>query len=384
MKKLALLGSTGSIGCSTLDVVRNNPNKFKIVAMSCGSNLDLFASQIKEFKPELVSLKDENDIKLLQEKLGSFKLAIEHGIEGNIFVATHPEVTMVISAIVGAAGLRPTYEAILAGKDIGLANKETLVVAGELMSKLAQQKKIKILPIDSEHSAIFQCLQGQDNKALRKIMVTASGGPFLHKPRDEFNFITKTMALKHPNWTMGAKITIDSATLMNKGLEVIEAKWLFDLMESQIEVLVHPQSIIHSMVEYHDGSVLAQLGIPDMRVPIAYAMSYPERLPNPLPSLSLIEVGQLTFFAPDYEKFPCLRLARECLQQGGSTFAVLNAANEIAVEYFLKEKINFINIAHVVQETLSIHNKIHLPDVASVIEVDAWARRQAKELILNL
>jgi len=387
MRVISILGSTGSIGTSTLDVVRNNPEKFKVAGLACGSNLDLLVQQIQEFKPQYVSVGKEEDIAKLQAQLGKSVPEIGWGMQGNITVATLPQVDMVISAIVGAAGLEPTLSALKAKKAVGLANKETLVVAGSLMTQMAKKQQVTLFPIDSEHSAIFQCLVGQNRDELRKIIITASGGPFLNKPRDEFSSITVEQALKHPNWSMGAKITIDSATLMNKGLEVIEAKWLFDLEPEEIEVVIHPQSIIHSMIEFHDGSILAQLGIPDMRVPIAYALSFPERLPNSLPSLSLTELGSLTFFPPDYEKFDCLKLARQSLSKGGSYTAVLNAANEVAVKRFLEKKIGFSAIPYVVEATLEKHQSCEPASVDEILAIDQWARFEAervtKHYVLN-
>ncbi|MBI2337270.1 MAG: 1-deoxy-D-xylulose-5-phosphate reductoisomerase [Deltaproteobacteria bacterium] len=383
MRVISILGSTGSIGTSTLDVVRNNPEKFKVAGLACGSNLDLLVQQIQEFKPQYVSVGKAEDVAKLQAQLGNGFSEIGCGMQGNITVATLPETDMVISAIVGAAGLEPTLSALKAKKAVGLANKETLVVAGSLMTQVAKKQQVTLLPIDSEHSAIFQCLVGQNRDELRKIIITASGGPFLHKPRDEFSSITVEQALKHPNWSMGAKITIDSATLMNKGLEVIEAKWLFDLEPEEIEVVIHPQSIIHSMIEFHDGSILAQLGIPDMRVPIAYALSFPERLPNSLPSLSLTEIGSLTFFPPDYEKFNCLKLARQSLSKGGSYTAVLNAANEVAVKRFLEKKIGFSAIPYVVEATLEKHQSCEPASVDEILAIDKWARFEAERVTRN-
>jgi 1-deoxy-D-xylulose-5-phosphate reductoisomerase len=379
MKKISILGSTGSIGTSTLDVVRQNPEELEVVALACGKNIDRVVEQINEFHPQMVSVSSENEAKLLRQKVGA-KLEILHGEEGSIAVATHPEAQVVMSAIVGAAGLRPTYAAITAKKDIALANKETMVVAGEFMNAAAKQHGVKLFPVDSEHSAIFQCLNGENPKEVRRLILTASGGPFLNKHKTEFASVTVEDALKHPNWSMGAKITIDSATLMNKGLELIEARWLFDIQPRQLTVHVHPQSIIHSMVEFCDGSVLAQLGIPDMRVPIAYALSYPRRLPNNLPSLNLTQVGQLTFLEPDEEKFRCLKLAKQVMEHGGTLPAVLNAANEVAVHQFLEKKISFLKIPMVVEETLQAHQKVTPHSLEEIVKVDAWARRHASQL----
>lgn len=386
MKKISLLGSTGSIGTSTLDVVRKNSDQLEIVALSCGKNIELLAEQIKEFKPKLVSLAHEEDLIKLRKILAPIGLnpEIVYGRKGNVDVATVDECDFVLSAIVGAEGLLPTYEAILAGKDIGLANKETLVVAGPLMKEAVKKSQVQFLPVDSEHSAIFQCLVGERRDTLRKVIVTASGGPFFAKPKEEFAHITLQEALKHPNWTMGAKITIDSASMMNKGLELIEAKYLFDLSDDELEVLVHPQSIIHSLVEFHDGSVMAQLGIPDMRVPIAYALTYPTRAQNDLPSLNLAEMGQLTFFPPDYEKFPCLELAWQCLREGKAMPAVLNAANEIAVASFLEERIRFTDLAKIIASVLEQFQNRMPESIEDCIEIDTWARNTARSALAKL
>jgi len=379
MKAISLLGSTGSIGVSTLDVVRRNPEQLRVVAMACGRNLDRVAEQVKEFSPQVVSMVAEYDAKALREKVGR-EVEVLWGEEGALRVATHPEAQTVMSAIVGAAGLKPTLAAIQAKKDIALANKETMVVAGEFMNAAARQRGVKIFPVDSEHSAIFQCLNGEDVKRVRRLILTASGGPFLNKPREEFVKITVEQALKHPNWSMGDKITIDSATLMNKGLELIEARWLFDIPPEQLAVCVHPQSIIHSMVEFMDSSVMAQLGLPDMRVPISYALSYPDRLPNDLPSLDLTALAGLTFFPPDEEKFRCLALAKQALREGGTMPAVLNAANEVAVAQFLDKKIAFVQIPQVVEETLQGHSRQTPRSLEEIVAVDHWARQRATEL----
>ena len=380
LKKLSILGSTGSIGTSTLDIVRRHPEQFQIVAMACGKNIDLLKEQIREFKPSLVSVAQEKDIALLQKEFGS-TIEWTHSEKGAVAVATHPQTNYVVSGMVGAAGLAPTYAAICAKKDIGLANKETMVVAGEFMNVAAKEHGVKIFPIDSEHSAIFQCLNGENPKEIRRLILTASGGPFLHKPQAEFEKITVEQALKHPNWSMGAKITIDSATLMNKGLELIEARWLFDIFPTQLDVNVHPQSIIHSMVEFQDGSVMAQLGIPDMRVPIAYALSYPQRLPNNLPSLDLTAIGQLTFFKPDEEKFRCLYLAKLAMQKGGTMPAVLNAANEVAVAQFLDKKIAFNQIPELVEAAMQAHDPVTPRSLEEITEADRWARAFALQKI---
>jgi 1-deoxy-D-xylulose-5-phosphate reductoisomerase len=379
MKKISILGSTGSIGTSTLDVVRQNPGELQVIALACGKNLDLVAKQIEEFRPRLVSVRNPADAALLKGKIRE-KVEILSGEEGAVAVATHPEVDMVMSAIVGAAGLVPTYAAIRAKKDIALANKETMVIAGEFMNAAAKECGVKILPVDSEHSAIFQCLAAGDHSEIRRLILTASGGPFLNKPAADLAAVTVEEALKHPNWNMGAKITIDSATLMNKGLELIEARWLFDVEPARLDVHVHPQSIVHSMVEFHDGSVMAQLGIPDMRVPIALALVHPKRLKNQLPQLKLTEVRELTFFTPDEEKFVCLRLAKQVLKAGGTLPAVLNAANEVAVQRFLDKKIPFLQIPVVVEKTLAAHRSQTPRSLEQIVEIDQWARKQAEGL----
>lgn len=381
MKKIAILGSTGSIGTSTLDVVSQHPEKFKVLALSCGRNVDLLLTQIKSFQPELVSLSQESHIKVLQEKLkdAGYTQPIEilWGEEGAVAVASHAAVDHVVSAMVGAVGLAPTLAAIRSGKEIGLANKETMVVAGEFMNAEAREYGVTILPVDSEHSAIFQCLNGEKRSQVKKIILTASGGPFLHRPQEDFVNITKEQALKHPNWDMGAKITIDSSTLMNKGLELVEARWLFEIEPQDLEVVVHPQSVIHSMVEFQDGSVMAQLGIPDMRTPIAYAMSYPDRLTLDLPRLDLPGVKDLNFFAPDEQKFPCLALAKEVMHAGGTLPAVLNAANEIAVDQFLSEKIGYVQIPELIKEVLERHDSKVAKSLEDIYQADAWARECA-------
>ena len=331
MKGIALLGSTGSVGVTTLDVISRFLERFRVVAMAAGQNLDLFTEQIRRFKPELVSVATPELARDLKNRLGGEKVDIVHGMDGAIAVATHRDAQFVMSAIVGAVGLRPTLAAAKAGKDVGFANKETLVVAGEVMTRAVRDSGSKLLPVDSEHNAIFQCLEGRQRSNVKRIILTASGGPFLKLPLERFATVTIAEALKHPTWRMGAKITIDSASLMNKGLEVIEARWLFDLPAEQISVVIHPQSVIHSMVEMIDGSVIAEMAIPDMAIPVAYALAYPERLPmTHLKPLSLAECGALTFEQPDLNRFPCLRLAYEAL----------NAARHDAVRAECRERGN--------------------------------------------
>jgi 1-deoxy-D-xylulose-5-phosphate reductoisomerase len=379
MKKLAVLGSTGSIGVTTLSLVERLPDCFSVVALAAGKNLEKLKEQVRRFQPELVSISSEADARDLRAHLPGFHGEILGGAEGLLAVATHPEADMVMAALVGAAGLPPTLAAIQAGKTIALANKEALVIAGELMTREAKKHGVRLLPVDSEHNAIFQALQGHSRGHVKRIILTASGGPFLRRPMEELAAVSVEEALQHPTWKMGSKITIDSATLMNKGLEVIEARWLFDLPPEQVAVIIHPQSIVHSMVEYVDGSVLAQLGIPDMAIPISYILSYPDRLPlSHLPALDLAAAAQMTFLQPDFIKFPCLRLAYEALTRGGTCPAVLNAANEVAVESFLSGQIRFSDIAALNRHVLDAHEARSVTNLESLLEVDRWARAQAR------
>lgn len=379
MKYISLLGATGSIGDSTLDVVRRHPDAYQVVAMACGRNIDKMRELIREHRPRLVSVERESDVARLREGLQE-TVEVLWGEAGAKAVATHDQANYVLSAMVGAAGLAPTLAAIQSGKTIGLANKETMVVAGEFMNAAAKEAGVEILPVDSEHSAIFQCLVGEKKSQVHRLILTASGGPFLETPQAEFAKITVEQALKHPNWDMGAKITIDSSTLMNKGLELVEARWLFDLPPEQLDVIVHPQSIIHSMVEYQDGSVMAQLGMPDMRVPIAYALSYPDRLKNDWPRLDLADVAKLTFFKPDEEKFRCLYLAKQAMKGAGTLPAVLNAANEIAVAKFLNREIAYLQIPQVVEETLAAHDSKTAHSLEEIMAADRWARDFAQRV----
>lgn len=381
MKNIAILGSTGSIGVSTLDICRQHPDRFRIVSLAAGRNTDKLVEQIKEFRPRLVSVLTEADYHRVRKQIAS-STEVVLGETGAIQVASHSEVDTVLSAIVGAAGLKPTLAAIESGKTLALANKESMVIAGEIMAQKAREKNVKILPVDSEHSAIFQCLNGENLTDVERLILTASGGPFLHTRQEDFSKITKVQALKHPNWDMGAKITIDSATMMNKGLEVMEARWLFGLAVDKIDVVVHPQSIVHSMVEFMDGSVMAQMGEPDMRVPIAYALSYPRRMATGVKRLDLPQREKLTFFAPDLEKFVCLRLAIDVACRGKSYAPVINAANEVAVDLFLQEKIVFNDIARRVENCLEKHDAFALQSIDHVIEADRWARVFMKENIL--
>jgi 1-deoxy-D-xylulose-5-phosphate reductoisomerase len=385
MKHLSVLGSTGSIGCNVLNIVEMFPQEFAVDVLAAKGNVALLARQIEQFRPVLAVVFDEKRARELKNLIGSaVDVEILHGDTGYLSAATLDSVDMTVTAMVGAAGLMPTLAAIEAGKTIALANKETLVMAGDLVMQRAAHKGVEILPIDSEHSAIFQCLQGERKDDLDKILLTASGGPFFKRPREEFSDITLAEALKHPNWQMGRKITIDSATLMNKGLEVLEAKCLFGVSHRMIEVVIHPQSVIHSMVAFHDGSVIAQLGIPDMKVAIAYALSYPQRLPlrQPLPQFN---AGQaLTFDIPDLSKFPCLALAFKACEVGGTLPAVLNAANEVAVNAFLNQLIAFVGIPQVVEQTMGKHEVVSDPELADILGADQWARNQAEHEILEV
>ena len=382
MKKISLLGATGSIGMNVLDIVRRFPNLYAITGLAAGCNVERIAGLALEFDPELISVIDDKHAARLKSLLPShWQNRVVFGTNGNELVAALPNADITISAIVGSAGLLPTLAAIQAGKDIGLANKETLVMAGKLVMAAVRDKGVRLLPIDSEHSAIFQVLEGERKEDLEKIILTASGGPFRDKSLAELERVTPHQALAHPNWSMGQKISIDSATLMNKGLEFIEAKWLFDVMPNMIEVVVHPQSIIHSLVEFRDGSVLAQLGLPDMRIPIAYALSYPSRLPLRLERLRLSQCGNLQFLEPDYARFPALRLAFAALQEGGVMPAVLNGANEIAVDAFLRGQIPFLDIAKVVSMTMDCAITGHEDVLDDILAADTEARRLAASVI---
>ena len=380
MKKISLLGSTGSIGVNTLDVVERNPESFKVLAMSAGSNVDLFAEQVRKFKPKVASLFDTKKIATLKERVADLDVEIIPGEEGSIAVATLSEADVVVSGVVGSAGLVPAMEALRAGKNLALANKETLVIAGELVLKEAEKTNSQIIPIDSEHSAIFQALNGEKKERIKKIILTASGGPFRTFSLDQMENVTVKDALNHPNWEMGAKITIDSSTMMNKGLEYIEAKWLFGV-DTPVEIIVHAQSIIHSMIEFVDTSIMAQLGIPDMRVPIAYALTHPDRFECGLPSLDFAAMGDLTFEAPDFIRFPCLKLAIDAMEMGQTMPAILNAANEIAVQAFLDELIPYKDIAEIIRMVMHNHRPSPLNDLQDVLNADRWARQETTKLI---
>ncbi len=382
MKRLSILGSTGSIGVSTLELVAAHRDKFSVEALTAGSNLDLLKRQIEAFSPRLVAVLNDRLADELKGLLpATNRPEIMAGVEGMIAAATVAEADMVVAAIVGAAGLVPTAAAIKAGKDIALANKETLVTAGHLIMQAVEDAGVKLYPVDSEHSAVFQSIEGHRSEDIEKIILTASGGPFLNSPLAKLSEVTVSDALNHPNWSMGKKITIDSATMMNKGLEVIEARWLFDVLPGKIDVNIHPQSIIHSMVEYIDGCVIAQLGTPDMKGPIAYALSYPERVATGVKPLDLTAFSGLTFFKPDLEKFRCLQLAYDAMAAGESMPAVMNAANEIAVEAFLGGRIPFLAIADVIERTMNAHQSHRVGSFDEVLAVDRWSREKTREFL---
>lgn len=377
---LAILGATGSIGTQTLDVVRLFPDRFDVRALTCGSNVDRLAEQVREFRPSVVTAGSDERAAALRDRVDAPDVDVTVGEEGLCEVATRSDVDVVVAAVVGFAGLAPVLAALRAGKTVALANKETMVVGGPLVQEVLEEGEGELLPVDSEHSAIFQCLAGESQRTVDEIVLTASGGPFRTRPADTFGDITVEEALDHPNWSMGPKITIDSATMMNKGLEVIEARWLFDLGVDQIEVLVHPQSIVHSMVAFADGAVKAQLGVPDMKVPIQYALSYPSRWPAPHERLDWGELTRLDFEQPDTDKFPCLRLAFDALDVGGTAPAVLNAANEAAVDRFLDENISFVDIPRVIERTLERVGSTSSPTLEDLYAADAEARRCVEEL----
>lgn len=381
MKSLAILGSTGSIGVSTLEIVAAHPDRFRVVALTAGRNLELLEQQVRTFRPEWVAVSAAADAARLRDSLGAGAPRIVSGRDGLLACAAQSGAQLVVSAIVGAAGLEPTLAAIEAGIDVALANKETLVAAGEVVMRAVARQGIHLFPVDSEHSAIFQSLAGHRRDDVRRLILTASGGPFRDRCAADLERVTPGDALAHPNWNMGRKITIDSATMMNKGLEVIEAHWLFDLPADKIAVHIHPESIVHSMVEYVDGAVIAQLGIPDMKTPIALALSWPERLPLDLPPLDLCRLGRLHFSEPDTARFPCLALAYRALRTGGTAPAALNAANEIAVEAFLEHRLGFTAIARVISAVLDRHLPRPADSLAAVLAADADARTLARDLI---
>jgi 1-deoxy-D-xylulose-5-phosphate reductoisomerase len=380
MKKISILGATGSIGTQTLDILREHPSEFKLVAFSVGRNLELARKMIIEFQPELVSVQEYHDCNTL--KLEFPKTKFTFGDEGLVEVAVYPSADILVNAVIGSVGLNPTLQAIESGKTIAIANKETLVTAGHLVMEAAERNGVALLPVDSEHSAIFQCLQGEQGKSLERLILTASGGSFRDRTRNDLEGVTVKEALNHPNWSMGAKITIDSATMMNKGLEVIEAHWLYNMPYEKIDVLLHKESIIHSMVEFHDSSIIAQLGTPDMRIPIQYALSYPNRLPlKSSQRLNLAQIGKLHFQEMDVNRFRCMQFAYEAGKKGGTLPTVLNAANEVAVAAFLDEKITFLQIEDLIEKALSKHDLIINPDLSIIQEVDKETRQYVYSLL---
>lgn len=382
MKRIALLGSTGSIGTQTLEVISRLPERLRVVGMTAHRNVELFAEQVRQFRPQIASIGSEEDAARLRELTrGLDGLEIVWGEEGLDRTASMGEADTVVVSVAGTVGLSPTLSAISAGKDIALASKEVLVSAGSLVRKMVEDKGVTLLPIDSEHSAIFQCLQGEDGRSVQKLMLTASGGAVKDYPVESLGEVTVEQALAHPNWSMGRKITIDSATLMNKVLEIIEARWLFGVDPSRIEVVIHPQSIVHSMVEFSDGSVKAQLGVPDMRLPIQYALIYPDRVATNLPRLDIANQGTLTFSEPDMQRYPGLGLAYIALEQGGTLPAVLNAANEVAVGLFLDHKIGFLDIVEIVKRVMACHSPVQDPTLEQILSADTWAREAAVNIM---
>ena len=380
MKSIVILGSTGTIGVNALDVIRTFKRRFKVGGLVAGRNLELLARQIAEFAPRIVSVRDREDVDALRKLIGRRRVELVYGEEGSVAAATEPSADFVLAAIVGGAGLVPTFAAVQAGKDVGLANKEALVMSGELFVREARKRGVRLLPVDSEHSAVFQCLEGNRREDVDKIILTASGGPFLRTPLREMRRVTVRQALRHPTWKMGPKITIDSATMMNKGLEVIEARWLFGVPAERVEVTIHPQSIVHSMVRYRDGAVMAQLGIPDMRIPIAYALSYPERLDVGLAPLNLQKEGELTFMKVESRRYPALDMAYQALDRGGTVPAVLNAANEVAVAAFLDGRIGFREIHQIARKTVESHESVKPRNLQQILKADEWARGFAQGL----
>jgi len=382
-KNIAILGSTGSIGTQALQVIEENPTLFKAIVLTAQSNADLLICQAIKYQPAFVVIGDISKYDFVKSALASYQISVLSGLDALCDVVQMDEVDTVLTALVGSAGLKPTLAAITAGKDIALANKETLVVAGELVNAMAKKHGVKILPVDSEHSAIFQCLVGEENNPVEKIYITASGGPFRGRDREYLSTVTKADALKHPNWVMGAKITIDSASLMNKGLEVIEAKWLFDLDISQIDVIVHPQSIIHSIVQFEDGSMKAQMGLPDMKLPIQYALAYPGRLKNSFPRFDFMKHPELTFEKPDTETFRNLAFAFEALRLGGNMPCVINAANEVAVAEFLNNRLGFLQMSEVIENCMTKISFLQTPNLEDYLETDRETRAYASELVTN-
>ncbi|MEQ8188227.1 MAG: 1-deoxy-D-xylulose-5-phosphate reductoisomerase [Candidatus Eremiobacterota bacterium] len=382
MKTISILGSTGSIGRQTLEVISAFPEKFRVTGLAAGNNIELLAEQIKKFRPEIVSVGEEKSVKKLKALLGDYRAEIYFGTDGLIKVASYNETELVVLSVVGHIGLLPAIKAIEAGKDIALANKETLVTGGELIDDLLKKRNVNILPVDSEHSAIFQCIAGNSKSNISRILLTASGGPFRYMAPEDFRFITPEDALAHPTWNMGKKVTVDSATLMNKGFEVIEARWLFNVPVDNIHVLIHPQSIVHSLVEFKDKSVMAQLSPPDMRLPIQYALTYPERWDGArFKSLDLLEAGRLEFYPPDTDKFPCLSLAYKSIKEGGTRPAVLNAVNEVAVSAFLEKKLLFNEIPVLISQVLKEHKNQDGKFIEHILQDSEWAMKRAKEIL---
>jgi len=381
LKKVALLGSTGSIGRAALQILEKFPQRFSVVALTAGRNAQLLCQQAARCRPRLVAIADESLVPLVQQELKSINIEVIGGSEGLMQVAEYPETTLVINALVGAVGLLPTLKAIKARKDVALANKESFVIAGEIITRAAEEWGVRLLPIDSEMSAIWQCIDNNPARQIRRLILTASGGPFLRWPQEKLRSVTPSDALVHPTWQMGKKITIDSATLMNKGLEVIEAQWFFKVPPSRISVVVHPQSTVHSMIEFIDGSILAQLAVADMRLPIQYALTYPERVEREELRLDFSQRLELSFEPPDQEKFRCLRLSYQAAQIGGSMPAVLNAVNEVAVEAFLCRQISFTQIPEVVEDVMNRHNVTAGATVDEILQADSWARQQAKSIV---
>ena len=382
-KQIAILGSTGSIGTQALQVIEEHPDLYEAYALTANNRVELLIAQARKFQPEVVVIANEEKYAQLKEALSDLPIKVYAGIDAVCQIVEAGPVDMVLTAMVGYAGLKPTINAIRAKKAIALANKETLVVAGELINQLAQQYRTPILPVDSEHSAVFQCLAGEVGNPIEKVILTASGGPFRTCTLEQLKSVTKTQALKHPNWNMGAKITIDSASMMNKGFEVIEAKWLFNVKPEQIEVVVHPQSIIHSMIQFEDGAIKAQLGTPDMKLPIRYAFSYPNRLKNQSPKLELSQYAHLTFEHPDTTKFPLLNYAYEAMRLGGNIPCILNAANEVVVDAFLKDKIGFLQMADIIADIMQQVSFIKSPSYDDYVSTDAEARRLTREKIIS-
>ena len=377
MKKVLILGSTGSIGVNTLNVIRNFPDKFKVIGLTANNRTDILENQVNEFNPKVVVVNNKEKAEDLRNKLKN-RCEVLEGKEGLLESTKNVDFDVLVNALVGFAGLAPTIEGIKRGKRIALANKETMVVAGELVTRLSKKYKAEIIPVDSEHSAIFQCIVGEKIREIEKLIITASGGPFFSLKKDELRNVTVKEALIHPNWKMGNKITIDSATMMNKGLEVIEAHWLFGLSKDKIEIVIHPQSVIHSMVEFIDGSIKAQMSLPDMRLPIQYALSYPERLASRYVNTEISKIKNLSFYEPDFEKFECIKLAYDVLEQGGTTLCVLNASNEVAVKKFLEGKINFLQIPVVIKESLNNIENCISPDIETIFECDKQTRKFAE------